>query len=105
VAVDTANVYWTNGGATVMKCAIAGCAAPAVLASGQANVWEVAGNGTEAYWTDYSSGAVMSCAVAGCTNPATVSPGQGLQATGLAIDATSIYWASYGGGTVMRIAR
>jgi hypothetical protein len=68
IALDAANVYWTND-SQVMKCAKGGCNdTPIVLWSGSYGLNGIAVQGSSVYWTgDGATGVAMQCSVAGCT--------------------------------------
>jgi sugar lactone lactonase YvrE len=59
IAVDSANVYWTNNNSgTVMKIPVGGGTAVTVAAN-QSGPLGVAVDATSVFWTNYSGGTVM----------------------------------------------
>ena len=61
IAVDGANVYWTDV-SRVMKAPIGGGGAPVVVASGQQRATDIAVDATNIYWTDTDAGRIMKIA-------------------------------------------
>jgi hypothetical protein len=112
VAVDGTTVYWTNyDDGTVMKCPVAGCTQPALVASGQSYPSGIAVDGANVYWINSGTpnvlpdggitgtGAVMKAPVDGGV-PMTLASAL-VDPWALAIDSTNVYW---GGGAIMRCA-
>ena len=65
IAVDGANVYWTNNvGGTVMKAPISGGPAT-TIASGQASPYDIAVDANNVYWTNNVGGTVMQAPLRG----------------------------------------
>jgi hypothetical protein len=102
IAVDAANVYWTNrGGGTVMACPIAGCnGAPTVIASGLSSPGAIAADSAGVYWTNAGTGAsdgsVMACAGGNCNGtPTVLASGQPIP-DGIAVFSGNVYWANIG---------
>jgi hypothetical protein len=64
VAVDDANVYWTNYGAgTVVRCAVAGCnGTPTPLAQMQGGAFAIALDAAHVYWGNQTGGQIMGLA-------------------------------------------
>jgi len=106
IAVDSANVYWTNVVAgTVMKCAIGGCGGnPTKVATGQVSPRAIAVDAANVYWIDVTppsmvaaaSGTVMECAIGGCGQPSVLAS---LQTSGptIAVDGRNVYWTNASG--------
>jgi hypothetical protein len=107
IAVDSANVYWTNaawakgsGWGSVMTVPIGG-GSPTVLASGLDAPTGIAMTATHVYWASSSmNGAVMRVPLAGGT-PTAIATGLAMPA-GIAVDAANVYWTNSEGGTVMK---
>jgi len=113
IAVDDANVYWTND--AVMKVPKAG-GLPVTLATGDLTLSKhgVAVNSTDVYWAEFNYacagtdqpcnpglGRVMRVPVGGGTPSVVASRQSG--ANSIALDATHVYWTSYNDGTVMKV--
>jgi hypothetical protein len=80
-------------------CLGGGCSAKQcqpVALTHNAQVWDLATDGTNLYWTDFKS-TVQQCAIASCT-PAPIKTGQAMPAR-LAYDAGRLYWTVYGSNT------
>jgi hypothetical protein len=89
-------VYWASdsGTSTIFACKLPSCPTPKVIASGEANLGDLAADETGVYWTDPISGRVRACTdlVNGCAgNAVTVADSQA-NILGIATDATNIYW-------------
>jgi sugar lactone lactonase YvrE len=99
IAVDSTNVYWgnlSNAGSdgAVMKVPITG-GDPVMLAGGQPDVWSIAVDSANVYWTALgASVAVMRVPIDGGAPVAVVSTE--LTLYGIAVDASGLY---YGTGT------
>ena len=106
LAVDAANVYWTNynngqPGGAVMKVSIAG-GPPVMLAAGPRSPYAIAVDPTAVYWTT-SSGAVLSVPLSG-GGPTTLAFADPFAApNAIAVDATSAYWTEAISGALMKL--
>jgi len=100
--------YWTvwkispttDNRTALLSCPAAGCASPNVIAAqpGGDELWGLALDSTNAYWSDIATQSIMTCAVAACT-PTVVTKHFGYY---LAVDSTSVYWTNYADGAIMR---
>jgi hypothetical protein len=100
VAVDQANVYWSNSSGDVMKEGVDG-AAPMPLAFLQTNSFAVAVDATSIYWPGSNamgSGGVFKTSLDGGA-VTTITNGWGYP-LGFALDATSVYFTTYDGYVV-----
>lgn len=105
LALDAANIYWTESDSTtgaVTKGPLNG-SAPIPLAENQAGAYGIAIDTTTVYWTNRTAtGSVLKVSRnGGTTTP--LATAQNLP-TGIAIDATYAYWANAGAGTVMKVS-
>jgi hypothetical protein len=95
VAVDSANVYWTNDGApsgSVRRVPIGG-GPVTTLADDQDGPSSIAVDGANVYWTNSNGGTVMRVATSG---GALTTLASGLtHPSGIAVDATSVYWGTH----------
>jgi hypothetical protein len=108
LAIDSTNVYWTDGLGNVTGMPIAG-GARFRLAAGQTNVsGGFAADGTNVYWANQGTydpdagwydGSVMRVAVDG-GSPVPVAVGQS-DPESIAVDGTHVFWANKGTGEVM----
>jgi hypothetical protein len=113
LALDAANVYWTDNQGGVWRCSRKGTSGAATaLAAGRQGALAIATDGIDVYWTEGGTfpievpydrpGGVFKCAVNGCGgNPTTVASDQGVP-MGIAVDATSVYWTQFSGGRITR---
>jgi hypothetical protein len=97
IAVDGANLYWTNQSAngSVMRCALSNCGGTqTALASGAAYPGGITIDQTTVYWLTADTGGngnLMKCAKGGCTGGApTTLAGPGGDA--VVVDAANAYW-------------
>ena len=117
VAVDDANVYWTNhADGTLLRCAANGigtCAGtPTTLATGLDSPTGVAvavdgaGAGALVYFTEPPKGTVRACPLPdGCAaGTKDIATGQSAP-SGVAVDDALLYWANEGDGRVMALVR
>jgi hypothetical protein len=103
LAVDAANVYWTNDDGTVMQCPLDGCgSSPIVLASEQPGPNGITVNATTVFWANYNfqnPSAVVACAIGGCGDaPTVVADNQ--TPYDVAVDATNVYWTNFNDNSV-----
>ena len=105
IALDAANVYWTNGDGAVRRAPIAG--GPSVtLATAQSGPTGIAVDATNAYVANKGSGTIVKIPLAGGA-PVTLASSQP-NPHALAIDGANVYWTNLssgaGNGTIMRCA-
>jgi hypothetical protein len=99
MAVDTANVYWTDDNGAVMRLSADG-GTPITLATGQ-SASAIAIEGSNLYLAN-DDGTINQVPVSG--GPVlTLASGQNNPA-GIAVDSAAIYWSSYGDGTIAKVA-
>ncbi len=116
IALDGANLYWTNTGTTandytdgaIMTVPTSG-GTPKVLAASQASPANLAVDGHDVYWTNsgtqangYKDGMIMSVPIAGGT-PTILASGQS-SPVGIAVDASNVYWTTTN-GAVLEMAK
>jgi hypothetical protein len=102
LAVDSANVYWTNyNDGSVMRAPVGGGTAT-TLASGQKFTLAITVDATRVFWTNTGNptGSVAEALIDG-SQTTTLASGQGGPSS-LAVDATSLYWTNQGGGTLVK---
>jgi hypothetical protein len=108
VRSDGQSVYWSDGSATISRCEVGGCAAPATFFAGDAGgaelVNDLAVDGTSVYWTTgtgvHKCAAIPQGSTATCTAPSLltgVPSGSGGGAFALAVDAANVYWVDTAG--------
>jgi hypothetical protein len=109
VAVDNAFLYWTNGGGSIGRCPLAGCADAGAFATTTGSPRGIAVDDQSLYWTDSTAGAVYVCDLAaGCAAHTGLAQSQN-QPSAIAVDSAfaggaaraNAYWTNYGDGTVM----
>ena len=87
---------------------VAGACQPSVLASNQADPYDIAIDSANAYWVDQVGGTVNACALTGCSNSPTVLASSQSGPTGITVNGTTVYWVNIGvgasGGSVMSCA-
>ncbi len=103
IAVGT-DVYWTNLGGTVMKCAVGGCGgAPTTFAVGFNEPNAIALSNKDAFWTDIAG--VWTCPLGGCSGDAGAAMlfSAETEAIGIALDGVRQYsTANVDGGAVVK---
>jgi hypothetical protein len=106
IALDPANVYWTNFGSafdasSVAKCPIAGCVQLTVLTS-LSCAEGLAVDSTNAFFIGCTQPAAMRCSLAGCAAPATLAVFQTADFMGdsaIAVQSGRVYWTErFGAG-------
>jgi hypothetical protein len=110
LAVDSTNVYWVEmgtygsgdgtGNGSLMQCALGGCAAPTVLATGLPLPDLIAADGLHVYWSGSFVG-VERCGLGSCSPQSTVAPSDPSGIASFVVGATSVYWVT-GWGALMR---
>ncbi len=116
IAVDDANVYWTDAlgsskatlNPVIVACATKGCAGlPTVVVSGEAidvmaTAHSLAVNATSLYWfAHHDSGAsVMTCPKATCQSPTVVTSSDSITSNGVAASDTHVFWTDGGYNSV-----
>ncbi len=110
IAVDSANVYWTNyspggGGGAVMKVPLAGGTPTALVTGSPGGMW-IAADGTGVYWTGTTQ--VMKVGPPAAARPSSRRDRMNRRASPWM--ATSVYWTDYasnqsGHGAVMKAAK
>jgi hypothetical protein len=107
IAVDSTNVYWTDGGNNAVHKAAVGAidtSTAADVAINQSAPVGVAVDPTGVYWTNSSNGTVMKLAV-GQTVPVPLAQGQSTP-WAIIVDATTVYWVNnVADGAVMKLAK
>jgi len=112
VAVSGATVFWTASsttmfeytGSTVQSAPTVGTTVTA-LAANQTRAWSIAVDGSNVYWTEYTSpGSIMSVPIGGGAIT-TLASGQTFPYS-IAVDGTNVYWTDYtSGGAVMTMTK
>ena len=92
IAVDAANVYWTDMTYGVWKCPVSAWGTPTMLAASSYPTFLTLDE-TNVYWMDESDITVRSCAIAGCAAATIVAKGDMSLVHGLVVDATNAYWS------------
>lgn len=90
IAVDGSFVYYTDGVGSILRVAVSG-GAPAIITSGTAT--GLALDGTNLYWTDYSTGTVAKVPVVGGV-PVVLATGSN-SPMGIATDGIDVYWTEF----------
>ncbi len=106
VAINSTDVYTVAGGGgnvpqgIVVGCAKVGCGGNyTTLASGQTEVWGVAADDVNVYWTNQNGGAVAKVPVGGGA-PVTLATGAGGD---IAVSGDTIFYDTLPGGTLMSV--
>ena len=77
---------------------VGGACQPSVLASNQQGPYDIAIDGTNAYWVDVAGGTVNACALTGCNDTPTTLAGAQNGPTGITVNAGTVYWVNYANG-------
>lgn len=95
------HVYWANtGGGSIMRASLSGGSPELVAQASPSGLGDIAVQGENVYWTDYTEQAVMKgCLCGGGSMP--VATGQS-DPLALAVDATHAYWVNGQSGTIMK---
>lgn len=108
IAIDSANVYWTNAlNGEVFRARLDGTGTPALIAPAAPYTFGIAADETAVFWTRFDPtdnlGEVYTARPDGGARGALASN----QATprGIAIDATTVYWVNEDDDTVMSLPR
>jgi hypothetical protein len=92
LAIEGADLYWTDGQDNAVLTVAKGGGAPTTLASGLQNPGRIAVDGTGVYFVDAQNTAIESIALDGGT-PTTLASFPDCSISGLAIDTTTVYWS------------
>jgi sugar lactone lactonase YvrE len=99
IAVDQANIYWTEWYGSVVKRLPLKGGEPITLASGKGALDNVVVDDTNVYWSDLGRGTVMKMPISGGT-PTAFAPAQ--KPSAIAVDRQNVYWTDLERGTVMK---
>jgi hypothetical protein len=103
VAVDNANVYWTEQGGVVRKTDFGGSSITD-LAPNQASPLGIVVDGTGVYWTNVGDETIAKTSVTGGM-PVTLAQAQE-QPNAIAVDEAAVYWVNnVANGSVMKVAK
>lgn len=104
LAVQGDTIYWSDD-AGIVTCPIAGCNdQPTVLVPG-AQVYWLAVDENNVYWSDYYAGMIMECSIQGCdAGPTAMASDQPQGPEQIVIDTTNLYWVNPSTGLVMKCA-
>ena len=96
IAVDAANVYWSDfSSGQIYSCTIGGCGgAPKAIATGQTEAQGVGMIGTTLFWA--AGGKIVTCTAPDCATPTTLATGQSPAVMQIAADQGLAFWPSSG---------
>lgn len=106
LAIDGAALFWTDQTGPIKRIALPGPAAATTVAEGTpGEVWGLAFDSSNVYWTEIFGDKLSRVAKTGGTGE-TIATGQN-HPSGVALDSTSIYWINSGGadGAVLKMAK
>src|SRR5262249_2249615 len=81
-----------------------GMTAATALTQGAQGVVDVAGDGTDVYWTT-STGSILRCSMQGCSNNPMQMVGGRSNPHGITLDGVNLYWTETNSGQVMKCLR